>query len=121
MATTNSPSQSQATLQKEEHAMRAALAALADHESQMRSAGQTANTINEDIARNYVAGSSSTFQNRVQDWLNNYNQLMGKFGNLREALQSASAAIDSAEDDANSTGNSWSPESGSTYHALMGH
>lgn len=108
-------------LHKNDQDLRTALGALDSHESEMRSAGNTATGIKESIAAHYVAGSSTTFQNRVDDWVTNYNRLMSKFQDLREALQGAGGAIDSSEDLAVHTGGAWQPGSASTYGALMGH
>ena len=68
------------TLNKDDQAMRTALSALDSHESSMRAAGNRAQSIQADIAHNYIAGSSSTFQNRVDDWVSQYTALMNKFG-----------------------------------------
>jgi hypothetical protein len=87
----------------------------------MRAAGNTAQSIQEDIARNYIAGSSTTFQNRVDDWVSQYTALMGKFQQLQESLQGANNALDGSEDLATSTGGAWHPESSSTFSTLMGH
>jgi uncharacterized protein YukE len=111
----------QSGLNKHDQDMRTALNALDSHESAMRSAGNTATRIKDEIAANYVAGSSSTFQNRVDDWVTNYSALMNKFQHLREALQGASGAIDGSEDLAVQTGGAWHPGSTSTYSTLMGH
>jgi uncharacterized protein YukE len=108
-------------LAKDGQAMNQALSALDSHQSEMRKAGNTAIRIKDEIAANYVAGSSSAFQSRVDDWVSNYTTLLGKFDALQQALGGANSSIDGAEDIATHTGGHWGPTADTTYGTLMGH
>jgi hypothetical protein len=83
------------------------IAALQDHVANMIRAGQTAYRIKGELAAAYIADSSSIFQSRVDNWIENYNNVMTKFQGLADSTTQVNQIMDQGEDEAGVHGASW--------------
>lgn len=110
------------TLRTEDVAVRNALSVLEQHTSFMKSMSGTVQTIREDINNSYQARSSTTFQNKVNEWIENYMAVQSAVQTLQENLQSAHQIISQAEEQITSQAGGWSTQDGSGpyYQALHG-
>ncbi|WP_333769022.1 hypothetical protein [Streptomyces sp. IBSBF 2435] len=88
------------TLAKDDGAVQKALAALDAHVGAMRNAYNTADSINQSIAANYIADSSSAFQRQIEQWMQTCQHVASMFQTLQSDLQGASQQISSADENA---------------------
>lgn len=102
---------------KSDAGMQQLITSLENHVSAMTQAGQTAERINEEIAAGYIADSSSLFQSKVQNWLENYRTVMQKFQKLADDSSQVNQVMNTAEQDAGALGGSWGVSDG-VYGAL---
>ncbi|MFJ9443433.1 hypothetical protein ACIRRH_16400 [Kitasatospora sp. NPDC101235] len=87
-------------LTKEDEAIRQVLASLEQQIEHMVTAGRTVERIKEEIAGGYISGASSVFQQKVEDWMTRYQQVIGAFERFVQSTQGANAILTQAEDDA---------------------
>ncbi|MEE1788494.1 hypothetical protein PUR71_37180 [Streptomyces sp. SP17BM10] len=106
-------------LNVEQQAIQTALQSLEGQIAAMISSGQTVERINMEIAANYVSGASRAFQEKVNDWVTQYKQVMSAFDKLTQDLGSARQILVKAEEDAHVQGGNWGASDG-VYHALGG-
>jgi uncharacterized protein YukE len=93
------------------------LAAMEDQVQAMMQAGQIAENINLDISSHYKAQSSSVFQSKVRDWIDQYKQVMRSFERLAQNTSDVNKVLNAAEADAQMTGGNWGVSDG-VYSAL---
>jgi hypothetical protein len=106
-------------LNVEQQAIQNALQSLEGQISQMISSGQTVERINMEIGASYVSVASRKFQDKVNDWVTQYKQVMSAFDKLTQDLGSARQILAKAEEDAQVQGGNWGASDG-VYHALGG-
>jgi hypothetical protein len=97
---------------KTDQGMQVLLQSLEDHVSAMMQAGQTAERINEEIQAGYVAGSSTTFQGKVQQWVDEYKQVMQKFQQLASDSSQVNQVLNAGEQEAGMVGGNWGASDG---------
>ncbi|MCX4745834.1 hypothetical protein OG455_09905 [Kitasatospora sp. NBC_01287] len=107
------------SLSTEDQAMSKALASLEKHGSAMITSGQTVEQINQEIRAHYISGASSSFQGKVQDWVDRYKTVMNAFQQLTDALDQSGKFLAQAEADAHDAGGNWGA-SENVYHLLNG-
>ncbi|MFD0278097.1 hypothetical protein ACFVHB_29900 [Kitasatospora sp. NPDC127111] len=106
-------------LNKEDAAIQQALAGLEHQIAAMITSGQTVERINEEIAAGYVSGASRAFQEKVNDWVARYKQIMQAFERFTESTQGANQILNNAEEDAHVIGGNWGASDG-IYQGLGG-
>lgn len=74
--------------------------------------------IQEEVAQNFVSGASTTFQQKVDDWVTVCQAVIKSFDTLEEDLKGASNALDSGTENALQAASSWTSDS--TFSALTG-
>ncbi|MEU9041653.1 MULTISPECIES: hypothetical protein [unclassified Kitasatospora] len=87
-------------LTKEDEAIRQVLASLEHQIENMVTAGRTVERIKEELAGGYISGASSVFQQKVEDWMSRYQQIIGSFEKFVQSTQGANQILTQAEDDA---------------------
>lgn len=92
---------------KDDAAMASGIAAMEQHVESMMRAGNVAERINEEIAAGYIAGSSTVFQSKVQDWVDQYRAIMQSFQQLAENSTTVNTIINQAEQDTQMLGGNW--------------
>jgi hypothetical protein len=89
--------------QYDEAQIRNAISALEQHVAGMRtSAGEVEQTA-EYITMTYVAHSSTMFQRKIHDWLDEYNRVARAFDRLGQNSSTVSGVISRAEEDAHTS------------------
>lgn len=79
----------------------------------------TGQRIKDEVAANFVSGASSTFQQKVDDWVTTGNAVIKAFDTLEEDLKGASNTLDSGNDNATQFANGWGGGDG-IFGALTG-
>ncbi|MFJ6618729.1 hypothetical protein ACIQOW_14275 [Kitasatospora sp. NPDC091335] len=87
-------------LTKEDEAIRQVLASLEQQIESMVTAGRTVERIKEELAGGYISGASTVFQQRVEDWMTRYQQVIGAFERFVQSTQGANQILTAAEDEA---------------------
>jgi uncharacterized protein YukE len=110
------------TLKTDDAAVQNALALLDSHTSFMQGMNATVDTIRQDINSCYQARSSTTFQGKVNEWIENYQAVQNAVRNLRDRLQTAHGVIGRAEEELAGNAASWNTSDASDpiYQALHG-
>ena len=88
---------------KSDPEMQQALTALQGHVEAMSRAANRVLSIVQEIATSYVAGSSMVFQNKMTDWIEQYNKVMQAFQTLGDDTAAVNQVINNAEEDAHTT------------------
>ncbi|MFF8430648.1 hypothetical protein ACF07Y_37020 [Streptomyces sp. NPDC016566] len=109
-----------ALLSQQDAAMQQGIASLEHHVVAMMQAGQTAERINDELRQGYIAGSSTTFQQKVQEWVDNYQAVMRQFEKLASGSSGVKQTLDAAEEEAHMQGGNWGGTSQGVYSALAG-
>ncbi len=122
MADVNSSASAMNTLKTDDQAVQKALSLLDSHTAFMKNMGSTVQTIREDVGRSYVAQSSSTFQSKVNEWIENYQAVQNAVQTLRDNLQTAHTTIGRAEQELNQNAGAWNTQDASDpiFQALQG-
>jgi uncharacterized protein YukE len=108
-------------LAKDDGAVQKALNALSSHTSTMDAAYQTVSNLLSEIKANYLAQSSTTYQQAVEDWLLRCNAVRDMFKTLTDDLHGANIAISAADERALGISHSFASQSSNpTYSVLMG-
>lgn len=115
-------SQAMNTLRTEDAAVRNALSLLEQHTSFMSSMNGTVQTIREDINGCYQARSSSTFQSKVNEWIESYQSVQSAVQTLQQNLASAHNVIGRAEEELTQNAGAWNTQDASDpiFQALHG-
>jgi hypothetical protein len=92
--------------------MQVILQSLESHVSAMMKAGQTAERINEEIRAGYIAGSSTAFQGKVQQWVEEYKTVMQKFQQLADDSTQVNQVLNAGEQEAGIVGGNWGASDG---------
>ncbi|GHF63723.1 hypothetical protein GCM10018790_47030 [Kitasatospora xanthocidica] len=85
---------------KQDEAIRKALSDIEQQIEGMITAGRTVERIKQELASGYISGASSTFQQKVEDWMQRYHQVIGAFERFAEATKVADQTISHAEEEA---------------------
>jgi prophage DNA circulation protein len=98
---------------------------LDEHTSFMNSISGTVQGIQQDINGCYKARSSTTFQNKINEWIESYQGVRSAVEQLRESLASAHSIIGRAEEELAQEPAGWSTSalqdpSDPIYQALQG-
>jgi uncharacterized protein YukE len=99
-------------------AVQTALQSLDQQVANMVRAGETAERINEELARGYVADSSSVFQQKVQAWCEHYQTIMKAYQQLTDATSGTRQTLTQAEDEAQQIGGNWGGDN--VYSVMSG-
>ncbi|MFI6156392.1 hypothetical protein ACIBCA_27315 [Kitasatospora sp. NPDC051170] len=89
-----------AMLTKQDEAIRKVLTDLQQQIDDMITAGRTVERIKEEVGAGWISGASSTFQEKIDDWMRRYHEVIGAFERFVEATQGASQIITNAEAEA---------------------
>ncbi|MET8541618.1 hypothetical protein ACIQI7_03190 [Kitasatospora sp. NPDC092039] len=89
-----------ANLNKQDEAIRKALSDIEQQIENMITAGRTVERIREELAAGYISGASSTFQEKVGDWMTRYHTVIGAFERFAEATKGADQVLTHAEEEA---------------------
>ncbi|MGW1837529.1 hypothetical protein [Streptomyces sp. NPDC002067] len=74
----------------------------------MRTSGQKVNDIvTTGVAANFQSVASTQFQQKMQEWIEAYNQVSQKVNNLHANLQQANQVLDSGADEAQQHAAGW--------------
>jgi uncharacterized protein YukE len=120
--TVNSAEGSTNQLKTDDRAVQSALDILSSHVSFMNSMNQSVQTIQADIASCYQAQSSTTFQSKINEWIDSYLAVQKTVQTLQENLGSAHQVIGRAEEGLTQSSGAWNTTDGSDpiFHALNG-
>lgn len=120
--TVNSAEGAMNQLKTDDRAIQNALDILSNHVSFMNSMNQSVDAIRADIASCYQAQSSTTFQNKINEWIESYLAVQKTVQTLQENLGSAHQVIGRAEEELTQTSNAWNTSDGSDpiFQALHG-
>ena len=106
-----------ATLETQDQAMTAVLQGLDQQVVNVIRAGETGERIREEIARGYVAGSSTVFQSKVENWCERYQDIMRAYQHLTDATANTQKTLTAAEDEAQQAGGNWN---GDNVYSVLG-
>jgi uncharacterized protein YukE len=99
-------------LSSDDQIIASALAGLDHHISAMIEAGNTVERINEEVAAGYIAHASTVFQNKVNDWVSRYKQVMQAFEHLMDSTSTTQKLLNQAEEEAQTIGGNWGASDG---------
>jgi uncharacterized protein YukE len=85
-------------------------------ESMARSASGVED-VNHEIRQHFQAAASTAYQSKIEDWHQQYRNVMEAYRHLVETLQHGHHVIDMAHDDASTLAGGWSND---VYSALNG-
>ena len=108
------------SLQRDDAAVATALRVIDDHRSFLNQQLQTGQRIKDEVAANFVSGASSTFQGKVDEWVEVAQGVVRAFDILDEDLRGANNSLDSGVENAFNAANSWSSGSDVTFSKLTG-
>ncbi|GAA3039684.1 hypothetical protein ACFVUY_23925 [Kitasatospora sp. NPDC058063] len=89
-----------ANLNKQDEAIRKALSDIEQQIEGMITAGRTVERIKQELASGYISGASSTFQQKVEDWMTRYHTVIGAFERFAESTKVADQVLSHAEEEA---------------------
>jgi len=106
-------------VRKTDNAVQKLGAALDTQIANMQAAINEVESIKSDIQSHYQADSATSYLNKLQNWLDSHQTILSAAKTCRADVTQADAAFNSGDSDALSNANSWSPDSDTTYSALV--
>lgn len=95
-------------ISKKDQDIQAATQLLEAQMDKMRRSGQqVSDIVTTGVANSFQSQSSVQFQQKMQNWIEAYNQVSAKVNNLHANLQQANRVLDSGEDEAQQQNANW--------------
>lgn len=83
----------------------------------MGRAAQGVEDVNNEVRQHFQAAASTAYQNKIEDWQQQYRNVTKAYEDLADKLQGGHHKIDAAHDHANNLAGGWSTD---VYNGLNG-
>ncbi|MCB5906106.1 hypothetical protein [Streptomyces pinistramenti] len=109
-----------AQVTKQEQDIKNALVLLEGQMQAMRTAGQKVEDTVQQAAQHFHSTASTTFQQKMQEWIETYNQASAKVNNLHASLEAANQTLNTGDSQAQEHAAGWSGDIDGIHGVLSG-
>ncbi|MFG2222976.1 hypothetical protein [Streptomyces sp. NPDC048644] len=107
-------------LNKQEQDIKNALVLLEGQMQSMRTAGQKVEDTVQQAAQHFHSTASTTFQQKMQQWIETYNQASTQVNNLHASLEAANQTLNAGDSQAQDHAAGWSGDIDSIQSVMSG-